>query len=202
MNEAGIARILVASLHEGITDLLPARLDFYENWLNPDGLWHGTIGLAPVLAVLSFLRQEGDAYRLVTRRAGEYTAEWTVNAQSSVSRSLIRSLPPWLRVRTVLRLARRAIQGTNSGNRTKLRVRRGQGTFEVRNSLFCNVRDASHEPLCDFYAASISRFLELYSVPGDVRLGRCRALGDPSCLITVALDARRRSAVIGLTSST
>ena len=40
MNEPGIARILVASLHQGISDLLPARLEFYENWLNPDGLGH------------------------------------------------------------------------------------------------------------------------------------------------------------------
>ena len=35
---------------------------FYENWLNAEGLREGTIGLAPLYAVLSFLRQEGDAY--------------------------------------------------------------------------------------------------------------------------------------------
>ncbi len=26
--------MLVASLHQGISDLMPTRLEFYENWLN------------------------------------------------------------------------------------------------------------------------------------------------------------------------
>ena len=65
MNDAGVGRLLVASLHQGIADLLPTRLEFYEGWLNPAGLREGRIGLAPLAAVLSFLRQEGEAYRLV-----------------------------------------------------------------------------------------------------------------------------------------
>jgi len=80
MREAGIGRVLVASLHQGIADILPTRLGFYENWLNSEGLREGTIGLAPLFAVLSFLRQEGDAYRMITTRAGEYAAEWTVQS--------------------------------------------------------------------------------------------------------------------------
>ena len=68
MSEAGIGRVLVASLHQAIADILPTRLSFYENWLNAEGLREGTIGLAPLYAVLSFLRQEGDAYTLVTTR--------------------------------------------------------------------------------------------------------------------------------------
>src|SRR5438105_10790751 len=80
MREAGIGRVLVASLHQGIADILPTRLGFYENWLNAEGLREGTIGLAPLYAVLSFLRQEGDAYQLITTRAGEYAAEWTVES--------------------------------------------------------------------------------------------------------------------------
>jgi bacteriochlorophyll 4-vinyl reductase len=200
MTEPGIARILVASLHEGISDLLPARLDFYENWLHPDGLRLGTIGLAPVLAVLSFLRQEGEPYHRVTRRAGEYTAEWTVASQSPVHRSLLKSLPPRLRSRAVLRLARRTIQGLHVGQRVRLRIRRGQGAFDVRDSVFCTVRERSNEPLCTFHTAVVSRLLELYSVPGEVRLDHCRAIGDPSCLITVTLRARRPSRVVSVTS--
>ena len=80
MGEAGIGRVLVASLHQSIADLLPTRLTFYENWLNAEGLREGTIGLAPLYAVLSFLRQEGDAYDMITTRAGEYAAEWTVQS--------------------------------------------------------------------------------------------------------------------------
>ena len=41
---------------------LPDRLEFYENWLTVPGLREGTIGLAPLSAVLSFLRLEGEAY--------------------------------------------------------------------------------------------------------------------------------------------
>ena len=59
-------------LDQGISDVLPARLGFYENWLHAEGLRAGTIGLGPVTAVLSFLRQEGDAYDIITERAGEY----------------------------------------------------------------------------------------------------------------------------------
>jgi hypothetical protein len=195
MTEPGIARILVASLHQSISDLLPVRLEFYENWLNPDGLRHGTIGMAPVLAVLSFLRQEGAFYEQVTRRAGEYAADWTVAAQSPARRSLVKALPLWLRSRLVLRLARRTVQGTHAGNRAKLRLRHGQGTLDVQGSLFCSVRDTAREPLCGYHAAAVSRFLELYSVPGEVRLDHCRAVGDPSCLITVTLDGRHPSSV-------
>jgi hypothetical protein len=74
MSEPRIGRVLVASLHQAIADLLPTRLEFYENWLNVSGLRDGTIGLAPLSAVLSFLRTEGDAYTLITARAGEYGA--------------------------------------------------------------------------------------------------------------------------------
>jgi hypothetical protein len=36
--------MLVASLHQGIVDVHPTRLEFYEGWLNP-GLRDGHIGL-------------------------------------------------------------------------------------------------------------------------------------------------------------
>ncbi len=66
MSEPRIGRVLVASLHQAIADILPTRLEFYENWLNVSGLREGTIGLAPLSAVLSFLRTEGEAYELIT----------------------------------------------------------------------------------------------------------------------------------------
>src|SRR5881296_4584000 len=105
MREAGIGRVLVASLHQSIADLLPTRLAFYENWLNAEGLRDGTIGLAPLYAVLSFLRQEGDAYEMITTRAGEYAAEWTVDSMRPARRALIKAAPLWLRTRMLLRLA-------------------------------------------------------------------------------------------------
>jgi hypothetical protein len=190
MTEAGISRILVASLHQGIADLLPMRLEFYEHWLHPEGLRHGTIGLAPLHAVLSFLRQEGPPYHDIARRAGAYAAEWTVASQWAARRAVIRSLPLSLRSRVVLRLARRTIRRTYVGTRAIVRLRRGAGTVDVRASVFCTVRESSREPLCDFYAAVVARFCELYGVPAEVRLGACRASGDASCLIGVTLGHR------------
>src|SRR5215813_14204496 len=117
MREAGIGRVLVASLHQGIADILPTRLNFYENWLNSEGLREGTIGLAPLYAVLSFLRQEGEAYQMITTRAGEYAAEWTVASLPPVRRTMLKSAPAWLRRRMLLRLARRLVRETYQGSR-------------------------------------------------------------------------------------
>src|SRR6266853_3041257 len=102
MRDAGIGRVLVASLHQGISDILPMRLAFYENWLHAEGLRDGTIGLAPLYAVLSFLRQEGDAYEKITTCAGEYAAEWTVESMAPFKRALIKAAPAWLRGRLLL----------------------------------------------------------------------------------------------------
>src|SRR6202163_3332897 len=106
MRKARIGRVLVASLHQGIADILPTRLTFYENWLNAEGLREGTIGLAPLYAVLSFLRQEGVAYQMITTRAGEYAADWTVQSMSPVQRSIIKAAPGWMRRRLLLRQGR------------------------------------------------------------------------------------------------
>ena len=100
MSEARIGRVLVASLHQGISDVLPTRLAFYESWLDAQGLRDGTIGLAPLYAVLSFLRQEGsEAYETITTCAGVYAAEWTVESMPPLQRRFIKSAPAWLRGR-------------------------------------------------------------------------------------------------------
>lgn len=200
MTEAGIGRILVASLHQAISDVLPMRLEFYEGWLHPEGMRLGTIGLAPVQAVLSFLRQEGAAYGQVTRRAGEYAAEWTVATQWPAVRALIRAMPLWLRSRMVLRLARRTIRSTWRSSRTALRLRNGHGRLDVRGSVFCDVREASPERLCGFHEAVVLKLLALYDVPGLVRLNQCRAVGDPGCVIDVAILRPHAHAAPGLTS--
>ena len=60
MTDDGIGRLLVASLHQSIGEVLPTRLEYYEHWLSPMGLREGRSGLAPLGAVLIFLRQEGE----------------------------------------------------------------------------------------------------------------------------------------------
>src|SRR5215475_8172357 len=132
MREAGIGRVLVASLHQGIADILPTRLSFYENWLNAEGLREGSIGVAPLYAVLSFLRQEGDAYELITTRAGEYAAEWTVQSMAPFERAFVKSAPLWLRGRLVVRLSRRLVRESYQGSRAVSRVRKGKASVDVR----------------------------------------------------------------------
>src|SRR5204862_5960986 len=102
MNRVGVGRMLIASLHQGISDLIPTRLEFYENWLHATGMRDGKIGLAPLAAVLSFLRQEGESYELVTARAGQYAAQWSFDNLSSFERSMIRSMPVWVRARVAM----------------------------------------------------------------------------------------------------
>jgi hypothetical protein len=191
MREAAIGRVLVASLHQGIADILPSRLGFYENWLNAEGLRDGTIGLGPLYAVLSFLRQEGDPYQTITTRAGEYAADWTVQSMPATRRVLINAAPVWLRRRLVLRLARRLVRSSFSGNRAITRLRRGTVRVELRASVFCTVREPTSQPLCGFYAAALTRLMTLFSMTARADVIECRATGRPTCLMKMAIASGR-----------
>ena len=188
MNDAGVGRLLVASLHQGIADLLPTRLEFYEAWLNPAGLREGRIGIAPLAAVLSFLRQEGEAYRLVAARAGEYSAEWMFAELPSFERRLVSGMPDSIRLRLVTRLARRLVRETYRGSRAVVRWRKGRASVDLRGSIFCEVRDSVEEPLCDFYAAAIRRLMRLFDIQVEVGTERCRATGAGQCLMSVSIQ--------------
>ena len=187
MIEAGIGRLLVASLHQGIADLLPTRLEFYESWLNPAGLRDGRIGLAPLAAVLSFLRQEGAPYHLIAARAGEYTAEWTVADLPAFQRTLIRAAPPAIRLRLVMHIARSMVRRTYRGSRAIIRWKRGQGAVDIRGSIFCEVRDRVELPLCEFYASAVRRLLHLFSLDAEVGTEQCRATGAAHCVLSVLI---------------
>jgi hypothetical protein len=191
MSEPRIGRVLVASLHQSIADLMPTRLEFYENWLNVSGLRDGTIGLAPLSAVLSFLRTEGEAYDLITGRAGEYAAAWTVDNVAPFERRVIRALPAMLRARAALRVAKGLVRATYPGSRAITRVKRGAVSIDLRGSLFCEVRETSVLPLCGFYASAIARVLQLLDVPADVRVSQCRASGGrKGCLLSATINGR------------
>ena len=191
MTEGGIGRLLVASLHQGIADLLPTRLEFYESWLSPSGLRDGRIGLAPLAAVLSFLRLEGEPYRLIAARAGEYTAEWTVADLPAFQRALIRAAPSGLRVHLVMRIARRMIRTTYKGSRAIVRWRKGIGAIDIRGSIFCEVRDRTEQPLCEFYASAIRRLMYLFNLDVEVGTEQCRATGAGQCLMSVLVRRAR-----------
>jgi hypothetical protein len=188
MSEPRIGRVLVASLHQAIADVLPSRLEFYENWLSVSGLREGTIGLAPLFAVLSFLRTEGTAYGQITARAGEYAADWTVNGLPPFERRLVRALPTALRTRAAFRTARGLVRDTYPGSRAIVRLRRGTASIDLRGSLFCEVRETSILPLCGFYASAIARVLHLCDLRADARVSECRAAGGrKGCLLSVVV---------------
>jgi hypothetical protein len=187
MRDARVGRVLVASLHQGIADILPTRLGFYENWLNVGGLRDGTIGLAPLYAVLSFLRQEGDPYAMITHRAGEYAAEWTIQSLSGLQRTAIKAAPRWLRSRILLRIARRLVRSSCRDSRAIARLRRGTASIDVRASPFCSVREPVSHPLCGFYAAAVTRLMEMFNIDARTEVVACRGRGESTCLLQVAL---------------
>ena len=186
MREAGVGRVLAASLHQGIADIQPMRLAFYEHWLTSEGLREGTIGMAPLLAVLSFLRQEGDTYQFVTTRAGEYAAEWTVLSMASTERAFVSAMPERLRQRLVLRLARRLVRSSYAGSRAVSRLRTATADVEVGSSIFCTVREPVPVPLCGFYAAVLTRLFRLFDLHGRAEVVACRGTGGATCVLRVA----------------
>jgi hypothetical protein len=190
MRDGGIGRILVAALHQGIADHLPSRLEFYENWLHPIGLRDGTIGLAPLAAVLSFLRREDGAYGPVTRRAGEYAAQWTIDGLSPVRRRAIGALPRPLRVRLALRVARDLVGATYGGSRAVVRVRSGRARVDIRSSIFCGVREPAAGPLCGFYAAAFERALTMLGTPATARMTECLGAGGQGCRLEIAFGGQ------------
>jgi hypothetical protein len=189
MTEARIGRLLAACLHGAIADRLPQRLEFYENWLTGDGLRDGSIGQAPISAVLGFLRTEGAAYDEVTARAGELAALWTVASLPPATRRAIGWLPRTWRARAALRVAAGVIRGVQSSSRASTRVRRRTARMEVAHSLFCAVREVPAAPLCGFYVAVAIESLRQFAISAAGRTERCRAVGGSStCLLVLELS--------------
>jgi len=172
--------------------VIPERLPFYENWLTPPGLRDGKFGLAPMHAVLSFLRREGQtSYDQVMTRAGHYTADWGYAEVSAFERTLVRSAPSWLRLRWVLRLCRRLVRQTFKGSRAVVRLRKGTGTVDIRASIFCAVRETTAFPMCGYYSAAVERFLQRFDIDAQVDVRQCRASGGSACTIAVTIRGHR-----------
>ncbi|MFN7977086.1 MAG: hypothetical protein U0P30_03055 [Vicinamibacterales bacterium] len=187
MTDDGIGRLLVASLHQSIGDVLPQRLEYYEHWLSPMGLKEGRSGLAPLNAVLSFLRQEGQApYDQVMATAGRYSAEW--HFQDAGAAPWLRVLPRPLRRRAALRRSRALLVAAFASHRVKTSVRKATGTVTITGSVFCGVRDRWPWPTCAYLASSVTRLLELQGLSAEVRVASCRAQGEAACTLTVNFE--------------
>ncbi len=194
MTDDQVGRLLVAAVHQAITDELPNRIDFYEHWLRGERLRDGGVGLAPMTAVLGFLRTEGEPYHAVMSRAGRFAADWTRDAMPALRRRWLLALPRWWRVRAVLRVATRAIRAGYEPCRTTVRVRRGQARVEIRASLFCRVREAQAVPQCDFHAALLGGLLSAFNLPASVHIDSCAGAGAAACLVVVDLAAGAKAA--------
>ena len=181
MSEPKIGRVLVASLHQAIHDLMPTRGEFYEDWLSPRRIRQGKVGRARVAGAISFLREEGECYSAVVDRAGRYAVDWTVGDLAPVERLMLRSLPRSLRVRGILRASARLIRNLHEVAQLDFTVRHGAGVVRLDGSLFCDVREPPGRPLCGFYGGLLKRYFEFFDVSCDVQISRCRGTGEPSC---------------------
>jgi len=169
MVDAGIGRLLISSLHQGIADVSPTRLEFYENWLSPAGMRDGRIGLAPLGAVLSFLhREEAPANNQIVARAGRYAADWTFEDLSMARRWFIRHLPTTLRARAALRLGRRLVFATVRQSKVKTHFKGATAAIDINSALFDQLRDPATIPMRAFYASAVERLLAHCAVDAQV----------------------------------
>lgn len=169
MVDAGIGRLLISSLHQGIADVSPSRLEFYENWLSPKGMRDGRIGLAPLGAVLSFLhREEAPANAQIVERAGRYAADWTFQGLMPLRRWLIPRLPMPMRARAALGLGKRLIVDTVRESKVKVRFSGTTAAIDIHSALFDQLRDPATMPMRAFYASAVDRLLAHCAVDAEV----------------------------------
>jgi hypothetical protein len=189
LTDDGIGRILVASLHHGIGDAMPMRLEYYEHWLGPMGLRDNRAGLAPLGAVLSFLRLEGQAvYDDVMTRAGRSSAEWHVIDDRFAMR-MAKALPRGWRRRYALGRTRRLVRAAFDPAHARVSARRGHARVDIEDSVFCALREPSPWPTCTYFSAAIQRYVELCGAPARVAIGGCRGTGAAACRLDVDFTA-------------
>lgn len=189
MSEARIDRLLAAALHQAIADLLPARLEFYESYLRPRGWREDAVNLAPVSAVLSFLRHEGgETYDAVMTQAATYAAEWWLARQSWHVRVTGPRLPAFLRLRQVGTLGKRHFETSYRGTRVRVRARRRRVDLEIRGSIFCTSRDHGHSPQCRYYLAFLERLVVDDGRSYRGALLACRAHEGEVCVVRLEID--------------
>ena len=181
MAQLKIGRALGAALHQAISETLPSRLEFYEEWLALDRIREETLSRAMVGAVLSFLREEPNNYNDVVTRAGYHTAEWALEALPAWRGRFICQMPRSFRVWFGLRRGRHLIRGLQSDGRLRWTVRRGCVVASIKGSVFCQVRVPSGMPLCRFYAVLLKRCLESLEVSCRVEATRCCGIGHEAC---------------------
>jgi hypothetical protein len=194
MPEARIGRLLAACLHQSIAEVLTDRVEFYEYWLGGEGVRDNQFDLAQTVAVFGFLRTEGDAYDRVMTRAGVLAAEWTLLEMSAVRRRFVGRLPRAIRARVALREAAHVVRAICSVSRAKSKIKKDSARFDVKASVFCEVRETRPLPLCGFYASLAGTMLAGFGLNATSRVEQCRAVGESSCVVSLDWSGTAREA--------
>lgn len=189
-----VGRVLVAALQQAIAEELPARAEFYDHWLGREGRRDGTLEMAQMIAVVGFLRTEGQGYQRVVERAGRLVAGWVWTDTRGWAPRWLPRLPRWWRSRAMCRRLPAVIAGTYPGTVARATVSRGVVTLRVRESVFCITREAPASPLCAFYAALLVAMFASVNLVVTGQMDRCRAGAGPAekgsaCLGTFAISS-------------
>jgi hypothetical protein len=197
-----VGRVLLASLHQAIAEVLPARLGFYERWLTSDSADRRDVAIESFIVMLDYLEQEGRPYNAITARAGHYAAIRSFRKLFVLDRAYLRLLPRRLRARKAIRLVVQMLPALYRDVRVELTRRGGTAFIGIDGSPFCDTRVTNEPPSCGFVSSAITTYLELLNLRPAVRVTRCRASGASSCLVVVLPDQTRNlvpaSALLGL----
>ena len=93
----------------------------------------------------------------------------------------------WLRQRLLLLLASHLVRDSFKQSRIVAKVRGGTARIDLRESVFCSVREPVGRPLCGFYAAAFTRLLTLFNLSTRAEVITCRGTGEPACVFRIAL---------------
>lgn len=195
MSEANIDRLLAAAIHQAIADLVPMRLDFYEGYLRSSAWREDAVNLAPVSAVLSFLRHELEGtYDAVMTLAARYAADWVYDARPWRVRLMGRLTPGRARLRRLVRLGRAHLGQTYRGTRVRVTFAGDEIGVEILGSIFCSSREPTAAPQCRYYLAFFEHLLHRGGfVLAASAFDACRAQGGAVCRYRLVTDARRGS---------
>lgn len=175
VHDVRLGRVLVMTLHQAIGEELPTRAEFYEHWLGPDRLRDHGVGLAPMAAVLGFLRTEGDGYARVMARAGQLAGEWAWQTRPTWRRRWVVRLPKRWRRRVVVRWLIQEVADACPQTKATVRVSQGECAIEIAGSVFCGSREVPAEPQCGFYAAMAVSLFGCAQLTASGRMETCRA---------------------------
>src|SRR5207302_4617530 len=103
-------------------------------------------------------------------------------------RSMFKAAPDWIRNRLVLRLCDRLVHASYRRSRLTSKLRKGVAALDLRESVFCDVREPVEHPLCGFYTAAFARLFALFSVPAKIDVTSCRAKGAATCTMSVTIE--------------